>query len=267
MIVFQFDDYKEAFLNWVAETPKGGHGQFRKLSQALNVSSVFITQVFRGDRDLSLDQAFETALFMRLSGLEIDYFVLLVQERRAGGHRLKSWLAKKRREIRAQARELKRQLPQDAELSGEAQSEFYSHWHYSAIRLLTSIPGYETADKISERLHIPSERVHQILNFLSEHRLIVPIKIGWKMGPQATHLEAGSPFILSRQVQWRTKGFEAMAQFAPEHLFYTGPMSLDEKTFLEIRELLAQALKKSLDRVRDSKSELLACLNIDWFRF
>lgn len=266
MTVFQFDDYKACFLKWLAEAPNAGRGQFRRLAQHLRVSSVFITQVFRGDRDLNPDQALDTTEFMGLAEIETEYFLLLVQEARAGGQRLKSRIRKRRQALKVEALDLKKQISQDAELSHDAKAVFYGHWHYSAVRLLCSVPGFETTPEIAAKFHLPIERVNQILGFLSQHQLIVSTKRGWKMGPKVTHLEAGSPFIISRQVQWRTKGFEAMAVSSVEDLFYTGPMSLDEKTFHEVRQLLADAIREAVEKVKPSEPTTLACLNLDWFR-
>jgi uncharacterized protein (TIGR02147 family) len=266
MTVFQFDDYKACFLKWLEEMPNSGRGQFRRLAQHLRVSSVFITQVFRGDRDLNPDQALDTTEFMGLTELETEYFLLLVQEARAGGHRLKTRVRKKRQALKVEAIDLKKQISQDAELSHEAKSVFYGHWHYSAVRLLCSLPGFETSAEIATKFQLPIDRVNQILGFLNQHQLIVPTKRGWKMGPKVTHLEASSPFIISRQIQWRTKGFEAMSTSSPENLFYTGPMSLDEKTFEEVRQILADAIRNVVDKVKPSEPAMLACLNLDWFR-
>ncbi len=266
MLIFQFDDYKSYFLDWVAASPNAGRGQFSKLSQFLSVSSVFITQVFRGDKDLNMDQAFEATEFMGLTDSETDYFLLLVQEARATGHKLKTRIKAKRQKLKLENLSLKRQIIQDAELSEEVKATFYGHWHYSAIRLACSIPGFANNAAIASKFQIPIERVNQVLSFLHQNELILKDKKGWKLGPKVTHLAAGSPFIISRQVQWRTKGFEAMAKSDEADLFYTSPMSLDEKTFSEIRQQFSETIKSALEKVRKADSEMLVCMNLDWFK-
>ncbi len=191
MVIYQYEDYKKVVLDWVKSCPRGGHGQFRKMSQALSVSSVFITQVLRGDRDFSADQALAAAMFMGLNPKETEYFLVLAQEARAGTQPLKNWARQKRKELKAEALELKKQIAQDTELSHEAKSVFYGHWHYSAIRLLTSIPGFETAGAIADHFHIPVKRVQEVLSFLSQHQLIMPTKKGWGDGSENHSLRGG----------------------------------------------------------------------------
>ncbi len=58
-----------------------------------------------------------------------------------------------------------------------------------------------------------------------------------------------------------------MANQSPEDFFYTSPMSLDEKTFQDIRHQMVEMIKDALQKVRAADSTMLACLNLDWFRF
>ena len=265
-MIYLFESYREFILHWIREAPRSGYGQLSKMAKALGVSSVFVTHVLQGERDLNPDQALASSGFLRLSERETEYFLLLVQEARAATRELRERLKSQRLKLRSEMQTLRNRVPNESSLTEAAKAEFYSHWHYSAIRLMTSVEGSGTVSALSSRLQIPMERVERIVGFLETHQLIVPSEHGWKLGPQLTHLEADSPFILSRQVQWRTKGFEAMAQGNELNLFYTSPMSLDEETYLEVREIMTQAIAKSLERVKLSPSTVLGCLNIDWFR-
>lgn len=82
---------------------------------------------------------------------------------------------------------------------------------------------------------------------------------------QNTHLESESPWIYSRQLQWRQKAIQSMESENKSSLYYTGPMVLSEKDKVLIKEKLIQTIKEVTDRARKSHSEVLMCLNIDWF--
>ena len=72
--------------------PRGGRGQLKKLSEHLNVNSVVISQIFKGDRELTSEQGFEVSDFLALSSIEHEYFLLLIQYGRSGTHRYKKHL-------------------------------------------------------------------------------------------------------------------------------------------------------------------------------
>jgi hypothetical protein len=78
-------------------------------------------------------------------------------------------------------------------------------------------------------------------------------------------LDAESPWIYSRQLQWRQKALQKMESEDKKALFYTGPMVISEKDQNWIREKILQVIKEVTDRARESKSEVLFCLNVDWF--
>ena len=80
MNVFEYKNYKHCVNSWISLQPKAGHGQLRQLALHLGVNSVVMSQVFRGDRDLTPEQALGVTQFMGLSELERDYFFLLVQK-------------------------------------------------------------------------------------------------------------------------------------------------------------------------------------------
>ena len=52
-----------------------------------------------------------------------------------------------------------------------------------------------------------------------------------------------------------------------DELFYSAPMVLSRDDVAWVRERIAELIKLVLERVKQSDSEALACLNIDWFDF
>ena len=50
-------------------------------------------------------------------------------------------------------------------------------------------------------------------------------------------------------------------------LFYSSPMSLGRKDAEKIREVLVQAVERAVGIMRPSPSEVVRCLNIDWFEY
>ena len=90
MTIFDYQNYKQFVNEWIALQKGGGHGQLRQLSLHLGINSVVMSQVFRGERDLTLEQALGVSEYIGFTEMERDYFLLLVQKERAGNHQLKA---------------------------------------------------------------------------------------------------------------------------------------------------------------------------------
>lgn len=265
--IFDYDDYKTYVRDRLRVMPKKGRGQLRRLSEHLQVSTVLISQIFSGDRDLTPEQAFDTTVFLNLNETQTQYFQLLVQKERAGTHRLRAELAKQIEVLRKKGRSLKSVLPVDRDLSDQEKAIFYSSWQYSGVRVLSSIENFQTVDSIAERLDLPREVVARIVNFLVTSGLCVETNGRIQAGPRRTHLEAGSALVRARQIGWRIKGFESMDRARETDLFYTAPMSVSSDSIGKIRSELAQTIERVVKIVGEEKPTEAACLNIDWFKF
>jgi uncharacterized protein (TIGR02147 family) len=264
MSVYDFDEYKPLILGILKKMPQEGYGQFRKMAAHLQVNSVIISQIFKGNRELSPEQALDLSQYFGFSEMETEYFVLLVQKERAANHRLKSHLQTRIAKIREQSKDLKSRLPQDQQLSDEAKAIFYSNWYYSGIRLLSSIPGFQNVDSIAEHFGLPRAHVKKATDFLLTHGLCVEEKGLLKMGPKVTHLESSSPLIARHHSNWRLRSMNSAENLSKEELMYTAPMSLSEKDFEWVRARLVELIESVVGRAKESDSERLACLNVDW---
>lgn len=268
MDIFEFTDLRLYVRQRIEQMPRNGHGQFKKMAQHLRVSTVMISQIFKGDRQLPMELAHELTEYFGMTDLERRYFLLLAQLARAGTVKYKDHLKSEIQSLRKQSKNLKVRVPAGKELSDEAKAVFYSDWIYSGARLLTSIDEFKTADQIASRFDIPLARAVSVIEFLLQHGLCLQEDGRLKMGAPRTHLEASSPLIKSRQISWRLKGFEMMSVPADENdLFYTAPMALSQAAREEIRKELVRVIERVNRLVPESEADDLACLNIDWFKF
>lgn len=58
-----------------------------------------------------------------------------------------------------------------------------------------------------------------------------------------------------------------MQNYDEKDLFYTAPMSLSKEVAERIRTQLPELIKQIIDQVGPSESEVVRCLNIDWFEY
>jgi uncharacterized protein (TIGR02147 family) len=260
-------DYKKIVKNWLELQPQQGRGQYKKMADALMLSAVTISQVFNGEKHLSLEQAFKLADFMHLTDLKKEYFLQAVQFARAGSKELEDYFAGKLSALRQQSQDLKTRLVQDKSLSETDKAQFYSDWIYSGVRLGSALDGLNTTSNLATRFQLPEKKVAEVLDFLVRTGLAVEENGAIKMGPQRIHLESNSPYVKSRQMSWRLKGFERMSKKQADELFYTAPMCLNKKSVAEFKEILTNAIEKINEKVIAEKPDDLMCLNIDFFRF
>lgn len=265
-MIFEFQDYRPFLRLFFAQLPKKGRGQARKLAAALRVHPVVISQVLAGTRHLTPEQALEAATYLGLDERSTEYFSTLVLKARAGTKQLEQYLEKKLAALRAEASELKNRIPKYHKLSEEEIGTFYSNWYYSGVRLLTSIPAFDHIDSIAARLSLSRNQVATIVAYLLETGLCKQDTKGkLSMGVTSTFVEKDSPYVNAHHRNWRIKALEAQIYPKDSDLFYSNPCTLSAKDKEQFCEELRKLIASFSKRVKDSPSEKLACLNIDWF--
>ena len=264
MKIYDFTDYRQFIRQKVSSTPGGGHGQYRRIAEHLDVPTSMVSQVMSGHRELSLESASLLAEYFALPDQEADYFLVLVELERAGNTSLKTRLKRRLEELRKKGSELSERIRHEKSLSEREKLIFYSQWYYSGVRLLTSIEGKNSIDVIAESLKLSRTKVAQIVEFLLATGLCVEEKGRIKIGPQSTHVGNDSPMVLRHHLNWRLK---AMSQFAvpqDHELVFTGPVTLSQEACVEVKKRILALIDEWGEIVDEARPEKLACLNIDW---
>lgn len=267
MSIYQFDDYKTYFNDWVGNQPRKGFGEYRRVALSLNVSTTMVSQVFKGEKHLSLELAADLCDYLRLDEEETDFFLLLVELNRAGSHKLQQRFRRQVKARQEKAKKLENRIKNASVLSDEAKSMFYSSWEYSGIRMLIDVPGWSDPELIAQRLHLPRNHVQRVLEFLLQHQLIAKEKNHYKIGPARTHLATSSPLSLRSHQNWRLRALQQMSRSGDDAFFYSGPMTLSEEVAAWIRQELPTFVEKLNGKIIPSPSETIRCLNIDWFEY
>lgn len=265
--IYDFTDFRAYLKAWLAARPKRGRGESRRWAQKLGVSSTMISQVMSGGKPLSLELALELIEALGLSEREGDYFLLLVELDRAGSARLQARARKRIQAAQALAREISHRIQRDHELSPETKAIYYSSWHYTGIRNLTAVPGHQDAESIAERLRLSRVAVAQAIDFLLAHGLLVSNKTGLIPGPAWTHLDARSPIVASHHRNWRLRACERTSAPTADDLFFTSPMSLSVEASAQIRKQVLALIEAAQKIAGPSDSEVVRCLNLDWFEY
>lgn len=264
MSIFQFGDYK-AFVNeWIAKQPRRGRGVFQKFAMELKVHPTLVSHIFKGSKDLTLEQAVKIHQYLRLPSLDGDYFLLLVQRARSGSEDLKRILDRQINELKSRAMELGNRVRHEGALSEEAKRIFYSNWHYSAIRLASSLDRLRTSAEISRYLSLTVSTVDEVLQFLAENGLVNFENDRFYLGPSVTHLDSKSEMLPTHHINWRRKAIERYHFLKPRELVFSAPLAISKENADQFREKLVALIQELGECARQSQAEELRCFNVDW---
>lgn len=265
--VYEFTDYKKFVRAWLSNQPLKGRGFFTILAERLGTSNAAISQIFKDDRHLSPENAVELCELLSLGDDETYYFLQLVDYARAGSIKLQKKLLAKIKNQQLHQQKLINLLPKDTQLNETARSIFYSSWVYSGVRNLIATNQAQNLDELSRRMKLDKTKIQGVIQFLLDYQLLVKVGDKLTIGPQKTHLENTSPWVTKHHQNWRIKAIEVMQNGHESDLFYSAPMSLSKEVAEKVRQQLPEFIKQIIEEVGPSKSEIVRCLNIDWFEY
>lgn len=267
MSLFESTDYREFLEGFVKRQPRGGHGYKLKIAEALRVHPTLITQVLKGRKSFSTEQAYALTQFIGINDLEKDYFLTLIEFDRAGSAALKKFIESKLLKLRQENEKVKNRVQVYASMSEVDQALFYSQWYYSALRLSCGLGEAVTAESLAQNFDLPSELVDKILQFLISRGLVVEKEDKTlDRGPQNTFLPSDSPLISRHHMNWRMKAIERHPRLGTDELAFSAPLTLAEVDIPDVRKMCLDFIQEVSKKVSSSPAERLACINIDWFR-
>lgn len=263
--VYEFDNYRKFLIKKFGEMPKKGYGQLSHVARKIGVHTTLLSQVLKGHKELTTDQAASIAEYFGMNEHESEYFVLLVHLQRAGNLSSRKIYLKQIQKLKAMAEKISNRVKVSARLSDEQRAIFYSDWAYTAIRQTVAILNNPDAFSIAGYLGIASKKAQAILDFLIQTGLCKIVSGQLTIGAASTHLESDSPWVNVHHANWRQKAIQNMELQNSSDIHYTAPMTLSRKDVGLVREKLIQFIEEINSIVDPSPSEELCCLNIDWF--
>lgn len=265
--IFLYDSYKQYLHDALQARSQNQKGSLSRMAEHLGVQPSYLSQVLRGNKDVSSEQALKIGEHLGLSEIETDYFLCLLLRERAGSPALKRYYKSKINDLQRRSRKFTIETEQTVELSEADKSIFYTTHHYAQIRILSSIPQYQTVDEISSAVRLPRHKVTQIIQFLVSRGLCVQAgdeRIS--MGPKRTHLDGNSPFIASHHRNWRLQAIHWHSHLDEYDLAFSAPLSISRKDFEKVRNLLKDTIDSIGRTVESSPAEKFAILNVDWIQ-
>jgi len=268
--LIDYEDYKKYTADRIASMPGGGRGEWLRIAEALKVHTSLISQVFRGTKNLTPEQAQALTEHFGLGELESEYYLLLVQTERAGNRKLRQIYQGRMEGIREESRDLRERFKSSKVLSDSEQAVFYSRWSYSGVRLAASLPGQGSPEQLASDCGLSREQVNRILDFLLQRGLLTHTNQGrYELGTRQIHVPADSPWVIQHHRNWRLKTIERLersARIEEPELIFTSPLTIGARDLGKVRNMLMEFLDSLKRIVQQTDPDTLACLNIDWIK-
>jgi uncharacterized protein (TIGR02147 family) len=258
--IYEFDDLRL----FIQSRIKSGASSVKGVAELLGKDPSMISHFLSGKKQLGDNEIFRVGEFLGLNEQELNYLMALVQYDRATHPKLRDVLKMNLENIRQSHSNSKKA---SSGLTEEDYAIFYSQWYYSAIRLLTSVPEYQTIDALTKKINLPREKVNGIVDFLVKTGLCNRKANGQlSLGVQYTYIDRNSPYLNRHHVNWRLKSLEEIPKGVPHNYSITAPLTVSRSDADKIRKLVDDLLEKVIKIVDTSSPEELIYLGIDYLK-
>jgi uncharacterized protein (TIGR02147 family) len=263
--MFDKIDYKLILQEKIRDN-KGVRGYQKKMSDACQCHTSFISQVANGNLQLTPDHAVRLCKFWGFTELETDYFMATVELARAGSSELQKRTLQKIKSLKTQHQNLSNRLSAKKQQDQfTANSFYYSSWHVIAIHVCCSIEEFQKAESISERLFIPLDMVRQTLHQLVEYGYLHEEKEQFRPTAKVLHLSSDSPLIGLHHQNWRNYVANNLKKTQPTGIHYSSLYAMSKQDFDKLREMTIEHIENTREVVLNSNEEELFAINIDLF--
>ncbi len=262
--IFSYSDYK-AFL--LAVDHSGAVKGFRsRVAEATGCQNAFVSQVLNGDVNFNLEQAMRIGSFLKLNEEEHQYFLWMVEHKRAGTRELKDYFSKLMTVLREKNSDIKERVKIAEVLSTEAQTIYCSSWIYSAIHIAVMIPKLNSVEKLAKALSVSVAKTKKAVEFLVRHGFIEDTLTGLVSGKVQIHLSRESENISKYHTLWRLEALKSLDSGDLSDLHYSGVSSLSVSDVEKIKTMFVDLIENYVRTFEKSPEETLYTFNLDFFK-
>lgn len=264
--IYNFDDYRLYIKCKIYSGDRAKRGALSSLAQAIPCQTSYLSRVMTGESDLSLEQADSVGRYLGLSQDENSYFLLLVQNARAGTQSLRAHFKRSITIAQEERLNLQKRVGVKQVLSKEDQATYYSLWYYAAVHVMSGIPTLQTKAAMAQELGLPASKLSEILEFLLSTRLLKEGPDGrYLTGEGKLHLKKDSRMILRHHSNWRSQAIRSMEKDLESGIHYSVLLNCSKKDADILRSMIAKFIEDFMKVVHPSVDEEMNCLVIDFF--
>jgi uncharacterized protein (TIGR02147 family) len=262
--IFQFKDYKD-FLESIT-AGSDNWGMLSKLAQASGCQKSYLSRVIHKEVHLTPEQAYRIGQFLGLNELESEYFSNLVEFGRSGDRDHRESLSQKLQRARRMAEKVSKEGQKNAASESLQMVSYYTRMDLMVVHYLTSIPEYQTAERISQQTSIGKRKVETILQELQSLKLVEKVGSHWKFLAGDEHMTPTHPLLPVFQRLLRERALLALSENQSEGVHFSALQTISKNDFEKIKQIILKATSDFHKVARPSKPEELVVLCIDYFK-
>jgi uncharacterized protein (TIGR02147 family) len=262
--IYSYSDYK-IYLK-ALETGDLYKGFRSRLAECTQCQNAFVSQVLNGDVNFNLEQGLRIAQFLNLNQDEKQFFLWMIEHRRAGTSDLKKYFHDLMSQLRERNLTVKEQIKIGTVLSSEAQAKYYSSWIYAAIHIAVMVPTFNTVQKLAQIFQLNEDTVNAAANFLVENGLLTWKGPHLKSGHIQIHISSKSPHSSKHHTNWRIQALKSLDSPQKSDMHYSGVSSLSMSDVEHIRAMLVDTIANYIKFIEKSPEETVYTLNLDFFK-
>ncbi|HXP90797.1 MAG TPA: TIGR02147 family protein [Fibrobacteria bacterium] len=250
--IFDYLDYR-AYLKDAYEERKSESAfySYRVMAESFGLFPSNVFRILHGEAHLPARCQSRALEVLGLSGRSAEYFQLLIAYAREKSSRSRGAILEKALALR----DVSRKPLENREL------DYFANWRVAAVRALLDVNrGRAVPKELAAQLFPPvdEDEVRAALDLLEELKLVKKASSG-RLLPSEAHLTAGGPAkakaVHGFQRQILSLASESLERFPPGvRDVSTLTLSMDERAFAEIRELIRECRRQIQKRVEDSSS-------------
>jgi uncharacterized protein (TIGR02147 family) len=266
LAIFEYDDYK-AFLRSLIKANSLHRGYKAFLAKSAKCERSYFSQVINSKPQLTPDHAFNLSQALEMTDLEREYWLLLVEYGRSADLQYKRFLKQKIKKLQTQSEDLRNNSSTPPELTKKSEILYFSKWYMVAVHLLCDVIKSDQINKIAMKLNLPHNIILDSLNELVELNLLVKKNENWKPTKDMIYVHKSSPLCDVHHINWRQQAIYDVQRKKEESIHMTAVHSISLADFQKVKQILLSSVQSSSVLAQNSKEEVLACLNIDYFHF
>lgn len=264
MNVFSFSTYKEFLHSYISDHKQ--KGMVSQVAAQCGCDRTYLSQVLNGKADLKPDHMIQFCDHLGLSDLESRYLLLVLLRDRSSAIEARKSLQSKIDKLKQEALALTAKIKskeKTEEIDEASRSQYYSHWSYCAIHILTSIPEFQTAPALATKLSIPLEVIQRILRELLEMKAIKRDKDKYIHSSADIYLPRQHPQSYAHHLNWRMKAVERSLHEQDVH--YTTFFTISKEDVDPLRNAILKLIDEQRRKVQASGTEIGYAFCCDFF--